>query len=203
MTSSLCWVRNRAVFTVLLFVLGYSANTTTWIKHCWWVKWRSQGLWWDFSHRQAVWWNRERMCIYCCQFGEAAHVCAGLRLISPDWRIMIITGCHWLVAGSHHSWIGGRVVDAYHCVAVGNSSHSHMTGDTLIPTAAGQRTAQWFYYQTRTKMTGRWCMLIVFKEQMFLTVVRNETVSKAKDSVQQILSVIISNELYLHAQYLF
>lgn len=75
-----------------------------------------------------------------------------------------------------------------------------MTGDTLIHTAAGQRTAQRFYHQTSRKMTSRWCTLIVLKAQVIPSVVW-KVFWDAKDSDQQILSVIISNELYVNAQY--
>lgn len=110
---------------------------------------------------------------------------------------MVITGCHRLTAGSHHSRPGGRAADAYHCVAVGDFSHSHMTGDTLIHTAAGQRTAQRFYHQTSRKTTSRRCALIVLKAQTIPSVVRKVF----WDEKEQILSVIISNELYGNAQY--
>lgn len=48
---------------------------------------------------------------------------------------MVITG--WVPSPAPQSgWVSGWAADAYHCVAVGDSSHSHMTGDTLIHAAA-------------------------------------------------------------------
>ena len=82
---------------------------------------------------------------------EAARVCAGLRLITlEDYgnnRLRPITA----------EWVGGRAADSYHRVAVGDSSHSHMTGDTLVHTAAGQRTAQRFLSPNQDENDGPIC----------------------------------------------
>lgn len=125
--------------------------------------------------------ERGRKCVFIVSsLVEAARVCAGLRLIRArleDYgnNRLPLTDC-WVPSQPK----GGRAADAYHCVAVGDSSHSHMTGDTLIHTAAGQRTAQRFYHQTRTNMTTRPCMLIVLKAQMIVSVVSSVTVFESE-----------------------
>lgn len=171
--SSASPVGNR-VSIVFLFVVSFCINTTTLIKQRRRVNWCFTCC--IFPQRK----QRQKTCVYCLQFGgSSSSLCRSEADKNPDWRIMVITGCHWLTAGSHHYRVGGRAADAYHCVAVGDSSQSH-DGRHLDSHCSWTKNSSALLSPNEDEMTTRWCMLIVLKARTIPSVDWNLTVSESK-----------------------